>query len=99
MLYMGDLRLILHFSWREPPKSRAQRLLRVDQGATIARLSNVVCKSRRRASRNLDGCRIGRYYEPFRLPDQELPHSCKEFVTELHFFFSSASQFSTSVIA
>ena len=29
------------------------------------RLSNVVCKSRRRAMRNLDCCRIGRYYEPF----------------------------------
>jgi hypothetical protein len=28
------------------------------------RLSNVVCKFRRRANRNLDCCRIGRYYEP-----------------------------------
>src|SRR5215469_15337648 len=31
--------------------------------AGMFRLSNVVCKSRRRARRNLDGCRIGRYYE------------------------------------
>jgi len=30
----------------------------------MARLSNVVCKSRRRGRRNLDGCRIGRYYKP-----------------------------------
>jgi len=34
-------------------------------GRPIARLSNVVCKSRRRARRNLDSSRIGRYYEPF----------------------------------
>src|SRR5215469_16172036 len=67
---MVDLRFILHRFMASATKSRAERLLRVDQAQTIARLSNVVCKSRRRASRNLDGCRIGGYYEPFyRLPD------------------------------
>jgi len=62
ILNAEDDRLTLHIAtlYGVSHQSRARRLLRVDQAQTIARLSNVVCKSRRKASRNLDGCRIGR---------------------------------------
>src|SRR6516225_12473092 len=50
---MVDLHFILHLFMAGVTKSRAQRRLSIDQAQTIARLSNVVCKSRRRARRNL----------------------------------------------